>query len=132
MERLHRLCRNVSTRRARQRVHSSQQGVGIRKPIQKGVESSYVSKVCWNPYSKGKIDEPKVGQDNHIRNFRVGGSTVRGAAGTRSRHQNSVSQHGSAGSILNGSQRRDCHGAERGARGYLARRRNLGFGTARL
>src|ERR1700722_4601162 len=30
MERLHRLCRNVSMRRARQRFHSSQQGVEMR------------------------------------------------------------------------------------------------------
>ena len=85
---------------------------GVRKPIQTGSIIIGLEGVL-ESVSKRKINDPKVGQDNHIRNFRVGCSTVRGAAGTRSRQQNSVSQHGSAGSTLNGSQRRECHGAER-------------------
>src|SRR3984957_18147153 len=49
MERLHRLCRNVSMGR----FHSSRQGVEIRKPNQR-VQSSSASKLYWNPYRRGK------------------------------------------------------------------------------
>src|ERR1700723_2503700 len=50
----------------------------------------------WNPYREGNQNEPKDSPDNHIRNFRVGSRTVRGAARTRRRRQNSVSRHGPA------------------------------------
>jgi len=68
-------------------------GSGIRKPIQRGSIIMGLDGVL-KYVSKGKINEPKDGQDNHISNFRIGCRTMRGAAGTRSRRQNSVSPHG--------------------------------------
>src|SRR5258708_40131984 len=100
MERLHRLCRNVSMRKSATAVfNSSQQGVEIRKPIQKGSIIIIGLEGVSESVAKGKINEPKDGQDNHIRNFCVGCCTVRGAAGTRSRRQNTISQPSFAGSV---------------------------------
>jgi hypothetical protein len=77
------------------RFHSSQQGVEIRKPIQRGSIIIGLEGVL-KSVSKGKINEPKDGPDNHIRNFRFAYGTLRGAARTRSRRQKSVSEHGTA------------------------------------
>ena len=71
------------------------QGVEIRNQF-KGVQIIIGLDGVLKSVSKGKINEPKDGQDSHIRNFRVGCSTVRVAANARSRHQNPVSQHGPA------------------------------------
>src|SRR5260370_18170326 len=103
MERLRRLCRNVSMRKSATAVfNSSQQGVEIRKPIQRGSIIIIGLEGVSESVSKGKINEPKDGQDNHIRNFRVSSRSMRGAAKTRSGLQNSLSQHCSAGSLTYG------------------------------
>jgi len=70
---------------------SAKQGVEISKAIQRGPIIIGLEGVL-ECVSKGKINEPKDVQDNHIRNFRVGCRTMRGAARTGSRRQNTVSQ----------------------------------------
>src|SRR5215472_1718516 len=103
MERLHRLCRNVSKRMSATAASASREWKSGNQF--KEVQSTVVSNVYWNASPMGEINEPKNGQDNHIKNFRVGCRTMRGAARTRSGPGKSVPhQHGPARSVPHGPQ----------------------------
>src|ERR1700722_6186994 len=126
MERLHRLCRNVSMGKSATAVSLQPAGSGNQETEPKG--SIIIGlEVVLESVSKGQINDPKVGQDNHIRNFRVGCNTMRGAARTRSRRQNTVSQHGSSGSVPYGGPRCcDCSGTVSGSAVHFPRRHSYG------